>query len=466
MAVYQCNYCKKKFKEPGAVSKVRRHIPSKHKVRKGVPEPIVKGMSVKRKPADEVGLVERKKKKEEPPVELTSSQAAILSDPLADPLLQELESEDTMFSYMTSTQISKEVDDILDLEEDKSDENENGGSKIEIDETNVEEDDENEKNEIMDLKQKVQDEQLKVSELQVELENKKEGELLHLGTIGSLEEERDRLKLRIAKLEPALLKFRTELQNVKSEQGNSGELVKMKKELKKSESRCEDLVGQVENLTVAKTKALAEAARMTTMCDSLMELQKAKTGGPDDIKADAGKGASGSSKEESGNKIKKKCDRYEHGACTWGSECRDHHPTRICGAFRNSGKCNRSKCDDLHDRRKEDCWYWMDGRCNKTNLMECKGKHEKEKKNINKNNKSFLDERQMEELTERLSRRMDPSARGLASWGGRGGAPRPMGGGQEGAGGQGDLQQEIRRYLAGLLGGGNRCSAPREQEEL
>ena len=448
LAVYQCNYCKEEFKEPGAVSKVRRHIPSKHKVRKGVPEPIVKGMSVKRKPADEVGLVERKKKKEEPPVELTSSQAATLSDPRADPLLQELESEDTIFSYMTSTQISKEVDDILYMEDDKPDENEKSGSCKDVYENTTQE-----HNEIMELKQIIQDEQLKVSELQVELETKKETELLHLGTIGSLEEERDSLKHRMAKLEPVLLKFRTEVQKLKSEQDNSGEMAKLKKELKKSEARCEDLVGQVESLTVSKTKALAEASRMTTMCDSLMELQKAKTGDVDTTNKEEEKGASETTKDDDKNKSKKKCDRYEHGACTWGSNCRDQHPTRICGAFKNSGKCNRTKCEDVHDRRKEDCWYWMDGRCNKTTLMECKGKHDKDKKGVNKSSKSFLDERQMEELAERVVRRMEPPARGQQSWGGRGGAARGQGRGQEGAGGQGDMQQEIRRCLAGHLGG-------------
>ena len=130
LAVYQCGYCKEEFKEPGAVSKVRRHIPAKHRARKAVTEPLQKGTSGKRKSVDEVGL-EKKKKKEEPPVELTSTQASALVDPLSDPLLQELEAEETMFSYMTSTQISKEVDEILDLEDDdKPNENENDGTKI------------------------------------------------------------------------------------------------------------------------------------------------------------------------------------------------------------------------------------------------------------------------------------------------------------------------------------------------
>ena len=458
LAVYQCGYCKEEFKEPGAVSKVRRHIPAKHKVRKGVPEPVVKGVSQKRKPLDEGGL-ERKKKKEEAPVELTCSQAIALSDPMADPLLQELEAEDTMFSYMTSTQISKEVDDILDHEQDdeKPDENENDESRIDVDETAVEDKMDNE--DVVELKQMLQDEQLKVAELKLEAEKKeserKEAEMLAQGTIGSLEEERDRLKARVAKLEPALIKYRNELQNLKSEKANSSEINKVKKELKRSEARCEEMVGQVETLTVDKTKALAEAARMTTMCDSLMELQKSKTGGSKDSKCDEGQKGSKTDEE---TKTQNKCDRYEHGACTWGAKCRDNHPTRICGNFKNSGKCNRNKCDDLHDRRKEDCWYWMDGRCNKTSLMECKGKHEKEKKGVNntcKNNQSFLDERQLEDLAERVHRKMDPPlhTRGQESWGARGGVARQLGRGQERVGGQGDLQQEVRRCLAGLLGG-------------
>ena len=56
----------------------------------------------------------------------------------------------------------------------------------------------------------------------------------------------------------------------------TSELKETKKYLKKSESRCDELVNQMVNLTIAKTKAAAEAARMITLADSLQVLLDAK----------------------------------------------------------------------------------------------------------------------------------------------------------------------------------------------
>ena len=49
-----------------------------------------------------------------------------------------------------------------------------------------------------------------------------------------------------------------------------------KNKFKKSDARCEELVNQVETLTIAKTKALAETVQKTTLADSLQVVLDSK----------------------------------------------------------------------------------------------------------------------------------------------------------------------------------------------
>ena len=70
--------------------------------------------------------------------------------------------------------------------------------------------------------------------------------------------------------DPEIMKLKQLLEEL------SAEMKETTKSLKKSEARCETLVTQVEDLTIVKTKAVAETTRMTTLADSLQVLLDSK----------------------------------------------------------------------------------------------------------------------------------------------------------------------------------------------
>ena len=117
----------------------------------------------------------------------------------------------------------------------------------------------------------------------------------------------------------------------------SGELKETRKALKKSESRCEQIVKQVEDRTIAKTTAMAETTRITTLADSLQVLLDSK-------KSDQNR-----KREEA------KCKYWNKGYCCKCDECSWFHPEEDCQEHVQEGKCYNRKCSKRHIKI---CKYW------------------------------------------------------------------------------------------------------------
>ena len=208
------------------------------------------------------------------------------------------------------------------------------------------------------------------------------------------------------------------------------------------------------------------------MSDSLQELLHSKSGGARGEEIGVGEvGGEQAGGEEKREKRKEKCWRYKNGDCFHSDKCKFIHPKSKCMSFEKNGNCGKLNCLEVHDKRKDDCKYWMDGFCNRQGMMECRNKHEKEKKGLNKK-KPFLEEHHVETIIEKVKNQMDQTSQfrgqqlnnsgvwlshpgGQDQWrGGQVQGAQVQGASQGQEANQSILQQEIRKCLVSLLQGG------------
>ena len=128
----------------------------------------------------------------------------------------------------------------------------------------------------------------------------------------------------------------------------ASELRETKKSLKKSESRCDELVNQVENWTIAKTKAVAETTRMRTLADSLQVLIDSKKEAvkrtdedPKEIHKD---------KPDDTKKRTNRCKYWNKIYCFKGDECSWSQPEEDCQEHLQQRKCYNRNCSKRHIR--------------------------------------------------------------------------------------------------------------------
>ena len=219
----------------------------------------------------------------------------------------------------------------------------------------------------------------------------KDKEIMAMGTINSLEVEKEEIQAKLDKYRRSvpgmvleLNNLREELAEPKNEKGTAkGEVNKLKKALK-------DMSEKLEEVTKEKTKFESEARRMHGVCDNQEELLKHYRGAKGAAATETSPAApsiaaptpstpaaEGSSDKEKKEK-KTKCFRFEKGLCS-KEQCRMFHPTIVCKEFSERGICGKRDCMELHTgTHKGDCWFWKQGSC-KYDEKECgKGLHRTE----------------------------------------------------------------------------------------
>ena len=136
----------------------------------------------------------------------------------------------------------------------------------------------------------------------------------------------------------------------------SNDINEMKKKLKKSEARCEQLVIQVENLTIAHTKALSETTRMTTLADSLqilLDTKKKELGNQIEERHEC---ENEHDENIQSSKRKFKCRYWNNGFCSKGDQCVWYHPEEDCPEYLQGEKCTKRHCNKRH---RKVCRYWL-----------------------------------------------------------------------------------------------------------
>ena len=253
------------------------------------------------------------------------------------------------------------------------------------------------------LQKTVQEGETEVAELKEEMEqrqnNAKEKEVMAMGTINSLEIEKEELQAKLDKYRRTVPNLMQELQKLRTDvveptktggASNKGETTKLKKALK-------DATEKLEEVSKEKTKFESEAKRMHGICDNQDELLKhyrARLQAGTASAAPASPTAAATapptpatpapSKETKNSQDKKsKCFRFEKGICK-KKECNFFHPSTVCREFTERGVCGKWECMDLHTgTHRGDCWYWKQGSC-KFDEVECgKGRHLPEMFDVN-----------------------------------------------------------------------------------
>ena len=169
------------------------------------------------------------------------------------------------------------------------------------------------------------------------------------------------------KLSQVSIKFKKERDELKkkvNEENTAGNDSKLRKELKKSEKRKEELIKEVEDLKVEMTKKDVELAKQKKLYEFLEEALDNKTGK---------------------DNRKEKCKLFERGSCPYNERCRHFHPQKECQDFKRDKHCNKRVCMELHKiDPDQDCKFWMEGFC-KSEATNCgRGAHDKDKFNTKK----------------------------------------------------------------------------------
>ena len=162
------------------------------------------------------------------------------------------------------------------------------------------------------------------------------------------------------------------------------DIKEMRNLLKKSEARCEVLVSQVETLTIAKTKAVAETSRMTTLADSLQELLDSKKKEVSDKIEESIEPEN--NKTDSNSRRKSKCRHWNKGYCFKGQQCSWYHAEEDCPEYLQEGKCSDRNCSKRHRRV---CRYWANKYKSCHRGTSCQYLHKSVQ--ISQNNHSILD---------------------------------------------------------------------------
>ena len=199
----------------------------------------------------------------------------------------------------------------------------------------------------------------------------KDKEIMAMGTINSLEVEKEEIQAKLDKYRRSvpgmvleLNNLREELAEPKNEKGTAkGEVNKLKKALK-------EMSEKLEVVTKEKTKFESEARRMHGVCDNQEELLKHYRGAKGaaatetspaapSIAAPAPSTPTAEGRSDKEKKEKKtKCFRFEKGLCS-KEQCRMFHPTIVCKEFSERGICSKRDCMELHTgTHKGDCWFW------------------------------------------------------------------------------------------------------------
>ena len=172
-------------------------------------------------------------------------------------------------------------------------------------------------------------------------------------------------------------------------------MTKIKKELKKSNERKEELLKEVEILKVANAQIEADKNKMTKMYEMLEEALDTKK-----------------KEDEEPAKVNIKCREFEKASCTYKERCKFVHPTNICEEFKKTGQCSKKYCLELHNSKgnksntsQQDCRFWVEGDC-RFDDGECRrGAHIKEKFGIKKREPT-----KMEAMLETLIRQQSSSS--------------------------------------------------------
>ena len=175
----------------------------------------------------------------------------------------------------------------------------------------------------------------------------------------------------IMNLSKKLTKERDDLKKQIKEDKAGGSDAKLKKELKKSEKRKDELIKEVEDLKVEITKKDVE---LTTQRKTTELLQNVL----DNTAAN--------------DTRKEKCKLFERGSCPYNERCRHVHPKKECQEFSRDKQCNKRQCMELHKSDPEqDCKFWMQGYC-KFESSQCgRGAHDKDKFNTRKREPSKVE---------------------------------------------------------------------------
>ena len=261
------------------------------------------------------------------------------------------------------------------------------------------------------LEKTLQEGETEMAEVKEEMEerqkNWKEKEAMAIGTINSLESEKEELKAKLDKYRRTVPSLMEQLQKLRKEANdptkvggapNKGENVKLKKALK-------DATDKLEQVTKEKTKFESEAKRMHEVCDNQGELIKhyreakvlagATSAAPASPRGAAAAPASPptppTKEAKKGQEKKSKCFRFEKGMCK-KEKCNFIHPSTMCKEFTERGECSKWECLELHTgTHRGDCWYWKQGSC-KFDEVECgKGRHLTEMFDVNNKLKAARD---------------------------------------------------------------------------